>query len=205
MKPIHTESIVCDQSALKHCAWHSLGEPASVHIPPNTIIMAAARIAQRAVAFRAPANIAARSFSDVAASSELILNLAVPHTTLVGNSEVKMVTVPGRDGVFAVEKSSPPIISELRPGLLRVDHLNGDVQEFFVPGGFVFNHAGNKCDVSVPEGVSLDDIDTERVRSELAGWAAKKAGAAAGSKQAAEADAALEVLTTLAKTVGVSV
>lgn len=118
---------------------------------------------------------------------------------------MKMVTVPGRDGVFAVEKSSPPIISELRPGLLRVDHLNGDVQEFFVPGGFVFNHAGNKCDVSVPEGVSLDDIDTERVRSELAGWAAKKAGAAAGSKQAAEADAALEVLTTLAKTVGVSV
>ncbi len=165
--------------------------------------MATAFVARRFATALKP-NAPFRAFSDVAPNAELVLNLAVPHTTLVGNAEVKMVTVPGRDGVFAVEKSSPPIISELRPGLLRVDHLSGEVQEFFVPGGFVFNHAGNKCDVSVPEGVSIEDIDTDRVRSELAAWNSKKAAAAAGSKQAAEADAALEVLTTLAKTVGVS-
>jgi F0F1-type ATP synthase epsilon subunit len=166
--------------------------------------MAVASAARKQVAriLRTPTLL--RSFSDAASNSELVLNLAVPHTTLVGNAAVKMVTVPGRDGVFAVEKSSPPIISELRPGLLRVDHLSGEVQEFFVPGGFIFNHAGNKCDVSVPEGVSLEDIDTERVRGEIASWNAKKAGAPAGSKNAAEADAALEVLTTLAKTLGVS-
>lgn len=143
--------------------------------------------------------------SEQAANTELRLNVAVPHTTLVSDAEVKIVTVPGRDGMFAIEKNSPPIISELKPGMLRVDFLDGTTQEYFVPGGYVFNHASNKCDVSVPEGVSVEDVDAERVRSELAAWGAKKAAAAAGSKDAAEADAALEVLTAVAKTVGVSV
>lgn len=187
------------QVAQSGCLSRSAAADSALH----TISMAA--VATRALSAASRRAATARYFSEQAVNTELRLNVAVPHTTLVADAEVKLVTMPARDGVMGIEKNSPPIIAELKPGMLRVDYLDGKVEEFFVPGGVAFNHDNNKCDISVPEGVSVEDIDGDRLREDAAAWNAKKASAAAGSKEAVEAEAALEVLSAAGKAIGVTI
>ena len=66
--------------------------------------------------------------------AELTLNFAIPHRSIVNKKEVKRVTLPGRDGALGLEKNSPPLLTELKPGVIRVDYLDNTAVEFFVPG-----------------------------------------------------------------------
>jgi F0F1-type ATP synthase epsilon subunit len=93
------------------------------------------------------------------AATELRLNLSVPSRNLVSGAAVARVTLPGRAGTFGVEKSSPAMVSELRPGVVHVLGLDGSEQKFFIPGGFAFVHGDNRVDVSTSEGVRVEDID----------------------------------------------
>lgn len=131
--------------------------------------------------------------------SELVLNFALPHRSLVAKKEVKRVTVPSRDGALGIAKNSPPILAELGPGIVRVDFNDNSSEEFFVPGGFAFKHANNVMDVSAPDGVKLDTIDVEAMRA--ANAAAQKAlgAAAAGSKEQALAKTEVELYKVRAR------
>lgn len=137
-------------------------------------------------------------------TTELVLNLAVPHRSLVAKKVVKRVTLPGRDGVFGVEKNSPPLLSELRPGVIRVDFNDGASEEFFVPGGFSFKHANNVMDVSCPEGVKLDQVDVDALRAANTEAVKKRDAAAAGSKEAAEAKVVLELYRSLSQSLKIT-
>eukprot|EP01138_Halocafeteria_seosinensis_P015719 gb/GECG01016040.1/.p1 GENE.gb/GECG01016040.1/~~gb/GECG01016040.1/.p1 ORF type:complete len:178 (+),score=21.20 gb/GECG01016040.1/:1-534(+) len=139
-----------------------------------------------------------------ATTEELRVNLAVPHTSLVANAEVKRVTLPGRGGAYGLEKNSPAMVSELRPGLVQIDYPEGNSDKYFIPGGFCFMHKDNKVDVTVPEGVRLEDIDTERVRELNQQAVSKRDSAQAGSKEAAEAIIEIEVYKSLAHNLGMS-
>lgn len=149
--------------------------------------------------------LAAAADAGAGASSELRLTFALPHKSLVAGKEVKRVTLPGRDGVFGVEKNSPPAIAELGPGLIRVDFIDNTSEEFFVPGGFSFKHPNNTMDVSAVEGVKLDMIDVDALRSANAELVKKRDAATPGSKEHAEAKVALEMYRTLAQTLKVTV
>jgi len=149
------------------------------------------------------ATAAAEKAAAAADTSELVLNLAVPHRSLVAKMAVKRVTLPGRDGVFGVEKNSPPLLSELRPGVIRVDFNDGASEEYFVPGGFSFKHANNVMDVSCPEGVKLDQVDVDALRAANT-EAGKKRDAAAGSKEAAEAKVVLELYRSLSQSLKIT-
>ncbi len=160
--------------------------------------MLSARTAVRAFTSSA-ASFAAAPAASAASSvkAELTLNFALPHRALVSKKEVKRVTLPGRDGVLGLEKSSPPLLTEMKPGVVRVDYNDNTSEEFFVPGGFAFKHASNVMDVSAPEGVKLDSIDAEALRAANAEAVKSLAAAAAGSKAAAEARLTLEVYKVL--------
>ena len=132
---------------------------------------------------------------------QLTLNFAIPHRAIVNRKEVKSVTIPGRDGAMGLERSSPPIVAELKPGVVRVDFLDNSTEEVFIPGGFAFKHANNMIYVSAPEAVKLEHVDVEALRARNAEAAQKLAGAAAGSKEAAEAKIVLEVYNALSKAV----
>lgn len=134
---------------------------------------------------------------------ELTLSFACPDRPLVRNKEVLRVTLPGRDGVIGIERNSPPFVTELRPGVVRVDYKDSTFEEYFVPGGFGFKHANNTMDVSAPEGVKLDLIDVDALKSANATAQKALAAAAAGSKEAAEAKIALELYTSLAQSLKV--
>jgi F0F1-type ATP synthase epsilon subunit len=115
------------------------------------------RVARRCIS--TTSRVLAEAEAAAADSSELRLNLAVPARALISDMEVARVTLPGRAGKFGVEKSSPPMVAELKPGVVHVLHTSGSEDEFFVPGGFAFIHGDNRIDVSTPEGVRLEDID----------------------------------------------
>lgn len=131
--------------------------------------------------------------------AELTVNFAVPDRSLVAKKEVKRITVPGRDGALGLEKNSPPILTELRPGVVRVDFMDNSAEEYFVPGGFAFKHPNNVIDVSAPDGVKLEHIDVEALRAANREVSAKAASAAAGSKEAAEVKVQLEVYRILSQ------
>ncbi len=142
---------------------------------------------------------AAAPAASAAKLPELTLNFAIPHRSLVAKKEVKRVTVPGRDGALGVEKNSPPLVTELRPGTVRVDFMDNSSEEFFVPGGFAFKHANNSMDVSAPEGVKLEHVDADALREANKESTKALAAAAAGSKEAAEAKVQLELFRVLAQ------
>ena len=135
---------------------------------------------------------------------QLTLNFAIPHRAIVNKKEVKSVTIPGREGVMGVERNAPPVVAELKPGVVRVDFLDNTTEEVFIPGGFAFKHANNTMDISAPEGVKLEHIDVEALRVRNTEAALKLAAAVAGSKEAAEAKIVLEVYAALSKAVKVS-
>ena len=114
------------------------------------------------------------------------------------------MTIPGREGVMGVERNAPPVVAELKPGVVRVDFLDNTTEEVFIPGGFAFKHANNTMDISAPEGVKLEHIDVEALRVRNTEAALKLAAAVAGSKEAAEAKIVLEVYAALSKAVKVS-
>lgn len=110
-------------------------------------------------AFSTTGRVLAEAEAAAAEATELRLNLAVPARALISGAEVARVTLPGRAGRFGVEKSSPSMLAELRPGVVNVIHLDGRSEDFFVPGGFAFVHGDNRIDVSTPEGVRVEDLD----------------------------------------------
>jgi F-type H+-transporting ATPase subunit epsilon len=150
--------------------------------------------------------VAGRSMASTAAApTELVLNFAVPSAGLVSKKEVKRVTLPGRDGSFGIEKNSPAMLSELRPGVVRVDYADNSTEDFFIPGGFSFKHAHNVMDVSAPEGVKLDQVDVEALRAANSEATKRRDAATAGSKEHAEAKLSLEVYRALAQALKVTV
>jgi F-type H+-transporting ATPase subunit epsilon len=147
---------------------------------------------------------AAAEEAAAASNTELTLNVAAPEGALVKGKVVKRVTLPGRGGVFGIEKNSPAMLSELRPGVIRVDHADGAAEEFFVPGGFAFKHKRNHMDVSCPEAAKLDQIDVDALRAANAQMTKAKDAAAAGSKEFVEASLALEVYKSLGQALKVT-
>jgi F0F1-type ATP synthase epsilon subunit len=136
---------------------------------------------------------------------QLTLNFAIPHRAIVNKKEVKSVTIPGRDGVMGVERNAPPIVAELKPGVVRVDFLDNTTEEIFIPGGFAFKHANNLMDISAPEGVKLEHIDADALRARNTEAQQKLSSAAAGSKEAAEAKITLELYQALSKAAKIAI
>jgi len=164
-------------------------------------LAAASRAAVRAVhttaAVRAEAGAAAATAGKEA---DLTLNFAIPHMTILSKKVVSRVTLPGRDGAFGIEKNSPAFLSELRPGVVKVEFADASAaEEYFVPGGFCFKHPNNIIDVSAPEGVKLDSIDTDALRAANAEAVKARDAATPGSAAYAEAKVTLELYRILSQ------
>jgi hypothetical protein len=65
-------------------------------------------------------------------------------------------------------------------------------------------HANSTLDVAAVEAVSLDDLDAKAVEAQLAAARSALASAPAGSPEAAEAQAAVEVNVAMAGALGLA-
>ena len=70
------------------------------------------------------ATVGRRAFSDApAAATVMTLNFTTPHSAVYTNKEVSKVTLPGEMGEFGVTMNHSPIISQLRAGVVQIEHL----------------------------------------------------------------------------------
>ena len=87
----------------------------------------------------------------------LHFELVSPERLLV-SEEVESVIVPGAEGYFTVLARHSPLMSTLRPGLVEVRGLSGDVLKVYVRGGFAdVTPAG--LTILADQATRLEDLD----------------------------------------------
>lgn len=99
------------------------------------------------------------------ADEKVEFELVAPERLLVSEA-VEMVVVPGSEGDFGVLPRHSPLISTVRPGVIRI-YENGNVtQRIFVAGGFA-EVTPERCTVLAEEAVEVGDIDRAAVERRL--------------------------------------
>jgi len=135
----------------------------------------------------------------------MTLNFSLPHETIYSGANVNQVIVPGAAGEYGVTADHVPLVAQLKPGVLQILHEGtSDAEKYFVAGGFSITHANSTTDISCPEAVKVDDIDSAAVTSAFEQAKAAFSAAEAGSLAAAEAQIDMEVNKSMAAAVGVS-
>ena len=99
------------------------------------------------------------------ADDKVGFELVSPERLLLSES-VEMVVVPGSEGDFGVLPRHTPMISTVRPGLIRVFE-NGAVKDsIFVAGGFA-EVTPARCTVLAEQAVPVAEIDRAEVESRM--------------------------------------
>lgn len=99
------------------------------------------------------------------ADEKVEFELVAPERLLVSEA-VEMVVVPGTEGDFGVLPRHSPLISTVRPGVIRI-YENGNVtQRIFVAGGFA-EVTPERCTVLAEEAVEVSEIDRAAVERRL--------------------------------------
>ena len=81
--------------------------------------------------------------------------------------KIRMVTLPGSEGQFAVLKDHAPLVAALRPGVVVIEDDHGPAEKFFVDGGFI-EVSANQCTVMVEKAVSVSELNREKITERLA-------------------------------------
>ena len=115
----------------------------------------------------------------------LHFDLVSPERILVSEA-VESVIVPGREGYFTVLARHAPFMSTLKPGLVQVRGVGGDVRRIFVRGGFAdVTPAG--LTILADQATRLEDLDSAELAEEIRSAEAELAGADNARRAAAEA------------------
>jgi len=105
---------------------------------------------------------------------------------LLLSEPVDMVVVPGAEGDFGVLPRHAPMISTLRPGVIRI-YAGREVKDrIFVAGGFA-EVTAERCTVLAEEAVPVADIDVAAVDQELKDLGEDLADAKSDAERAAVA------------------
>jgi F-type H+-transporting ATPase subunit epsilon len=99
------------------------------------------------------------------ASDKVEFELVSPERLLL-SEQVDMVVVPGAEGDFGVLPRHAPLISTLRPGVIRVFEGREVRERIFVAGGFA-EVTPERCTVLAEEAVPVGEIDAGKIEQEL--------------------------------------
>jgi F-type H+-transporting ATPase subunit epsilon len=156
------------------------------------MLSATSRFASRAL--HTSVRRAAAAEGAAATATKVTLNLTTPYQAYYQNAEVELVQIPGVEGEYGVTARHTPIISQLKPGVIKV-HVDGDkdVQSFFTAGGFALTHANSVTDIACAELVKLEDVDAAEAVAGLKKYQAALAAAADGSQEKFDAQVGLDV------------
>ncbi|TAL30537.1 MAG: F0F1 ATP synthase subunit epsilon [Alphaproteobacteria bacterium] len=103
--------------------------------------------------------------ADAPVNATFQFELVSPEKILV-SEEVKMVVVPGEEGDFGVLAQHAPLLSSIRPGVVSVTGLTGEVRRIFVAGGFA-DVSPSLLSVLAEEAVNVDEIDKGQLEQDL--------------------------------------
>ena len=99
------------------------------------------------------------------ADEKVEFELVSPERLLLSDS-VEMVVVPGEEGDFGVLAKHTPMISMVRPGVIKVHDGGQERDRIFVAGGFA-EVTPARCTVLAETAVPVSDIDKSQVESDL--------------------------------------
>ena len=97
--------------------------------------------------------------------------------------EASEIEIPGAEGDFTAMAEHSPVLTTLRPGILRVK-AGSDVTEYVVTGGFV-EVSGEAATVLAESAVPRSDVTREQIEEMIAA-----AASAAEGKEGSEKDLA---------------
>ena len=100
------------------------------------------------------------------AESALQIVLVTPETTLL-DAPVRSLQFPLYDGQAGVLPGRAPVVGRLGYGVLTVSTSEGDIEKYFVEGGFVQVKAGTVT-LLTDRAQGLDDIDRQAAEDLLA-------------------------------------
>ena len=95
-------------------------------------------------------------------TSKVFLELVTP-TFLAISEDVDMVVVPGVDGDFGVLRGHTPILTTVRPGVIKMYVGGAVVKTFFIEGGIAEANP-EKCTVLAEFIHNIDDIISYRFK-----------------------------------------
>lgn len=113
------------------------------------------------------------------------------------NAVVKQVDVPTLAGMVGVLANHVPTIGVLKPGVVSVTDMEGQVTKLFVSSGTMSMNIDGTCQVLAEEVVRIEDIDQTAARNELE--AAQRAAVDGSDLAKAEAQIRAEVADALLK------
>jgi len=99
------------------------------------------------------------------AEGKVAFELVSPERLLL-SEEVDMVVVPGEEGDFGVLPRHAPMISTLRPGVIKVHDGGSVTEQIFVAGGFA-EVTPTRCTVLAQEALAVGDIDRAATEQRL--------------------------------------
>ncbi|TPX32366.1 hypothetical protein SmJEL517_g04517 [Synchytrium microbalum] len=131
------------------------------------------------------------------AAGKLLLNFAVPHTTLLKNVEITQVNITSSEGDMGILADHVPMIAQLAPGIVEIFQGADKTKKFFVSGGFAIINPDSTMNINAVEAVPLEQVDFDAARRG-ADEATRKASASGASEiEKAAAKAELEVFEAL--------
>eukprot|EP00640_Fibrocapsa_japonica_P006812 CAMPEP_0113934366 /NCGR_PEP_ID=MMETSP1339-20121228/1699_1 /TAXON_ID=94617 /ORGANISM="Fibrocapsa japonica" /LENGTH=165 /DNA_ID=CAMNT_0000936145 /DNA_START=73 /DNA_END=570 /DNA_ORIENTATION=- /assembly_acc=CAM_ASM_000762 len=139
-------------------------------------------------------------------SAALKLNFCLPHKSLYVDQEVASVIIPGLEGEYGVTAGHSAVLSQLKPGVVKVELAEGKgIESYFVSGGFALTHENSVTDVTAVEAVKVEDLDENSVKAAYENSKKEFDSATEGSLEKAEAQVGMEVAKAMAAAVGASV
>jgi F-type H+-transporting ATPase subunit epsilon len=105
--------------------------------------------------------------SEAPSAKTFQFELVSPERILV-SEQAQMAVVPGEAGDFGVLAQHAPLLSSLRPGVVRLTLPSGETRNIFVSGGFA-DVTPATCSVLAEEAVAVEDLDKAALQSSLAG------------------------------------
>jgi len=96
------------------------------------------------------------------ATRELHLRVVTPDR-VVFDRKVKAVSFMGIDGSYGILPGHAPLMTATRPGIVKITHLDGQVEEMLVTDGFAEMRSG-VLSLITDAGERADEIDIERAK-----------------------------------------
>ena len=103
--------------------------------------------------------------ADAPVDATFKFELVSPEKILV-SEEAKMVVVPGEEGDFGVLAQHAPLLSALRPGVVRVTSATGEERKIFVAGGFA-DVTPALLSVLAEDAVDVASIDKAKLEADI--------------------------------------
>ncbi|KAI1728521.1 ATP synthase, delta/Epsilon chain, beta-sandwich domain-containing protein [Ditylenchus destructor] len=141
---------------------------------------------------------AATEAARTAETGELRLTLAAPDRAFYNGIVVKQVDVPTVAGAVGILPNHVPVIGVLKPGVVQVYDIEGNITKYFVSSGTLSMNIDGSVQVLAEEVLTIDEIDESAARRHLE--AAQRKSVEAGTEvEKAEASIRVDVCDALIK------